>query len=255
MPASVSPASAPASDRKTRRAIVHLLKTTGPLTSAQLAGHLGVTAMAVRQHLYELQAEKFVTVEERPVPIGRPAKHWHLTREADRLFPDAYAELSVSLIGALGDAFGAEGVQRVLASRAARQEALYAARIPAEAPLKEKVRELARIRTGEGYMAQAKPAGKGAYLLVENHCPICAAATQCQGFCTTELDLFRKVLGPGVHIEREEHIIAGARRCAYRIAKQPGTEDAHATIAGLGQFSSGKPDLGSNRKHQKGFGR
>jgi len=26
-------------------------------------------------------------------------------------------------------------------------------------------------------------------------------------------------------------------------------------IAGLGQFSSGKPDLGSNKKHLKGFGR
>ena len=206
-----------AGDRKTRRAIVHLLKTDGPLTSAQLADRLGLTAMGVRQHLYALEAEKFVTVEERPVPIGRPAKHWHLTRNADRLFPDAYAELSVSLIGAMGEAFGPEGVQRVLDSRAARQEATYAARIPEAAPLKDKVRRLAGIRTEEGYMAEVKPSGKGAFLLMENHCPICAAATQCQGFCSTELELFRKVLGPGVRVEREEHIVSGARRCAYRI--------------------------------------
>ena len=53
--------------------------------------------MAVRQHLYALQNEKLVTAEERPVPLGRPAKHWTLTPEADRLFPDAYAELSVAL--------------------------------------------------------------------------------------------------------------------------------------------------------------
>ena len=204
-------------DRKTRRAIVHLLKTDGPLTSAQLANRLGLTAMAVRQHLYTLQTEKFVAVEERPVPVGRPAKHWRLTREADRLFPDAYAELSVSLIGALGDAFGPEGLQRVLESRSARQQALYTARIPPTASLKEKVRQLARIRTEEGYMAEVHAAGKRAFLLTENHCPICAAATQCQGFCTAELDLFRKVLGPGVQIDREEHIVSGARRCAYRI--------------------------------------
>ena len=212
------PPSAGIGDRKkTRRAIVHLLKTDGPLTSAQLAGRLGLTAMAVRQHLYTLQSEKFVAVEERPVPIGRPAKHWRLTREADRLFPDAYAELSVSLLGALGDAFGPEGLQRVLESRGARQQAHYSARIPPTASLKEKVRQLARIRTEEGYMAEVHSAGKGAFLLTENHCPICAAATQCQGFCTAELDLFRRVLGPGVQIDREEHIIAGARRCAYRI--------------------------------------
>ena len=202
----------------TRQSILRALKTEGPLTSSQLAQRLDLTAMAVRQHLYALQEEKFVTVEERPVPIGRPAKYWQLTRDADRLFPDAYAELSVSLIGALGEALGADGLERVLACRSARQEAQYAARIPRAASLKEKVRQLARIRTEEGYMAEAQAAGKGAFLLLENHCPICAAATACQGFCSAELDLFHKVLGPGVKVEREEHIVSGARRCAYRIS-------------------------------------
>ena len=206
-------------DRKTRRALVHLLKMEGPLTSAQLAERLGLTAMAVRQHLYALQAEKFVTVEERAVPIGRPAKHWHLTRKADRFFPDAYAELNVSLIGALGDAFGAEGLQRVLEIRSARQQAAYAERIKSSASLKERLQQLARVRTEEGYMAEVKPGEKGSFLFIENHCPICVAATQCQGFCAAELDIFRKVLGPGVAIEREEHIIAGARRCAYRVTR------------------------------------
>src|SRR6516225_3638651 len=99
---------------KTRRAIVQLLKTEGPMDSAQLGVRLSLTAMAVRQHLYALQQQKLVTADERPVPVGRPVKHWRLTREADRLFPDGYAELSVALIDALGDAFGAEGLERVL---------------------------------------------------------------------------------------------------------------------------------------------
>jgi predicted ArsR family transcriptional regulator len=206
-------------DPKTRRAIVYLLKTQGPLTSAQLADRLGLTAMAIRQHLYALQAEKFVTVEERPVPIGRPAKHWQLTAEADRFFPDAYSELSLSLIGALGDAFGPEGLKRVLETRYARQLATYVERISPSASLRGKLQQLARIRTEEGYMAEVKPGGKGSFLFIENHCPICVVATQCQGFCTAELDLFRKVLGPEVGIEREEHIISGARRCAYRVKR------------------------------------
>ena len=206
-----------AGERKTRRAIIQLLKTEGPLTSAQLAARLELTAMAVRQHLYELESEKFVSVEERPVPIGRPAKYWHLTRTADRFFPDAYAELSVSLIDALDDAFGAEGLKRIVESRTARQEANYSERIPASAPVGRKLRELARIRTEEGYMAEVKPADKGSYLFIENHCPICVAATRCQGFCSAELGLFRKVLGSGVAVDREEHIISGARRCAYRV--------------------------------------
>src|SRR5678810_7040 len=91
-------------ERKTRRAIAKLLKTEGPIDSAQLAERLGLTAMAVRQHLYALQREGLVTAEERPVPIGRPAKFWRLTPDADHLFPEAYAELSVALIDSVKDA-------------------------------------------------------------------------------------------------------------------------------------------------------
>jgi predicted ArsR family transcriptional regulator len=191
------------------------------MDAAQVAARLRLTAMAVRQHLYQLQREKLVTAEERPVPLGRPAKYWQLTREADRLFPDAYAEVSVALIDAVGDAFGEVGLKRVLESRYARQRADYLRRIPASLPLREKLQKLARTRTEEGYMADVKAAGKGAFLLVENHCPICAAATACKGFCVTELDLFRAVLGQGVVVERTEHIVSGDRRCAYRITHNP----------------------------------
>jgi len=48
-------------ERKTRRAITKLLKTEGPSGSAQLAESLGLTPMAVRQHLYALQREGLVT--------------------------------------------------------------------------------------------------------------------------------------------------------------------------------------------------
>jgi len=208
-------------ESKTRRAIVKLLKTEGAMDALRLAARLGLTAMAVRQHLYQLQREKLVTAEERPVPLGRPAKHWQLTRKADRLFPDAYAEVSLALIEAVGDAFGEAGLKRVLESRYARQKANYLRRIKPSLPLKEKVRQLARIRTEEGYMAEVKLLGKGAFLLAENHCPICAAATACKGFCVTELDLFRAVFGSGVVVERTEHIVSGDRRCVYRITPHP----------------------------------
>jgi predicted ArsR family transcriptional regulator len=201
---------------KTRRAIVKLLKSEGALDSARLAKRLRVTPMAVRQHLYALQREKLVTADERPVPLGRPAKYWRLTPEADRLFPDAYAELSVALIDAVGDAFGAPGIARILESRCRKQRADYRARMSPSASLGSKLRELAKIRTEEGYMAEVVPDADG-FLFIENHCPICAAATACQGFCATELDLFRSVLGPAVSVDRAEHIVAGDRRCVYRV--------------------------------------
>ena len=216
----------PAGERKTRRAIARLLKTDGPIDSAQLAERLGLTAMAVRQHLYALQREGLVTHEERPVPIGRPAKFWSLTREADRLFPEAYAELSVALINSVKDAFGDEGLERVLTSRCARQRTDYGKRIRPGDSLEKKLQELAKVRTEEGYMAEIRREEDGNYLLVENHCPICAAANACQGFCTTELELFRSVLGPGVKVDRAEHIIRGDQRCVYRVKQEKLTTKA-----------------------------
>src|SRR5215217_3723259 len=211
-------------ERKTRRAITKLLKTEGPIDSAQLAKRLGLTAMAIRQHLYALQREGLVASEERPVPIGRPAKFWRLTREADHLFPEAYAELSVALINSVQDAFGAEGLERVLTSRCAQQRVDYGKRIRPQDSLDKKLDELARVRSEEGYMAEVRRADDGSFLLVENHCPICAAANACQGFCSTELDLFRSILGPGVTVERAEHIIKGDNRCVYRVQPQKSTK-------------------------------
>ena len=82
--------------------------------------------------------------------------------------------------------------------------------------LEEKLEKLVEIRTREGYMAEYSKNEEG-YLLVENHCPICAAATICQGFCSSELNTFRSVLGNKVIINRISHIVSGERRCAYQI--------------------------------------
>jgi predicted ArsR family transcriptional regulator len=205
---------------KTRRRIVKLLKTEGPLDPATLAERIGVSTMAIRQHLYILQDQKMVTAKERPVPVGRPAKYWELTRQADQFFPDAYAELSVSLIDSLNDAFGADGLQRILERRTVRQQASYSARILSTMSLRRKLQKLAEIRTEEGYMAEIRSEGAGQYLFIENHCPICAAASSCTGLCANELVLFRSILGLGTTVERVEHILAGERRCAYRISNR-----------------------------------
>ena len=88
-------------------------------------------------------------------------------------------------------------------------------------PPRLRIAALADIRTREGYMAEYREAEDGeGWLLIENHCPICAAATACQGFCRSELAIFREMLGPECSIERTEHIVHGARRCAYRIRSE-----------------------------------
>jgi predicted ArsR family transcriptional regulator len=125
--------------------------------------------------------------------------------------------LSVALIDAVGETFGSSGVDRLLQTRLARQKREYAARIDRDAPLSKKLQQLAQIRSDEGYMAEVHAEGPKAFIFLENHCPICAAATACQGLCATEIELFQAFLGPEVKISRTEHIIDGERRCAYRM--------------------------------------
>ena len=66
-------------------------------------------------------------------------------------------------------------------------------------------------------MAEVQRQRDGSFLLIENHCPISAAANVCPKLCDAEMEVFRAILGEGVTIERAEHIVAGARRCVYRI--------------------------------------
>jgi predicted ArsR family transcriptional regulator len=84
--------------------------------------------------------------------------------------------------------------------------------------MRAKVQALAQLRTQEGYLAEAKPADDGrSFHILENHCPICEAARACTGLCRQELRLFQTVLGDEVNVVREDHILQGARRCAYRV--------------------------------------
>ena len=205
---------------RTRKAIIHILKQQEAQDAATLAAQLELSPMAVRQHLYELQAQGLVAYEEQARPLGRPAKLWRLTPAADRFFPDGHQELSLDLIGAMKQTFGDAGLERLVKLRSREQVKAYRARIKADASLAKRLAALAEIRTEEGYMAAAGEDGKDAYLLVENHCPICSAAAACSGLCAGELEVFRKVLGRDVRVERSEHILAGARRCAYRVTRR-----------------------------------
>lgn len=205
-----------ATNTKTRRAILNLLKQEGAMDSQALASRLKISAMAVRQHLYAMQEENLITYTEESRAMGRPAKLWQLTREADRFFPDGYAELTLGLINSVVEAFGEEGLERLLDVKTRHQIGVYQSTIEGQ-NLTEKLEALAEVRTEEGYMAEVQSLDDGSFLLVENHCPICAAATACTGLCARELEVFQTVLGEDVKVERTEHIVAGARRCAYRV--------------------------------------
>ena len=133
-----------------------------------------------------------------------------------RQFPDAHADATVDLIASIRDTLGEDALASVIADRYRATLATYLERMEGVVGLPERLERLCAIRSHEGYMAEVKPEGDD-FLFVEHHCPICAAAKACQGFCNNELRLFRELLGDQAAVERVEYLIVGDRRCAYRV--------------------------------------
>lgn len=204
--------------QKVKDQILHLLKMQGAQTATAIAAQVQVSPMAIRQHLQSLQADRWVTYQEERRPLGRPVKLWELTVQAGDRFPNSHADLMVDLLKSVESVFGDAGLAQLVAERSQRQVQTYQAKVAKASTWQQRVWAIAQLRTKEGYMAEVIELPEGDLLLVENHCPIYAAARTCQKLCGAELEIFRAVLGAEVTVERVEHILAGDRRCAYRVS-------------------------------------
>jgi predicted ArsR family transcriptional regulator len=182
-----------------------------------LAGEFGLTDTAIRQHLEALETAELVERVVAPSSgRGRPPVHWRLAPSASSLFADRHSDLTVDLIASIRSALGEEALQQVVRTRAERQLANYRKVLDGATTVSEKVHRIADLRNSEGYLAEAID-GDGEVTLVEHHCPIRGAADSCAGLCSAELELFQKAVGPGATVAREQHVLDGGQRCAYRI--------------------------------------
>ncbi|UFN56527.1 helix-turn-helix transcriptional regulator [Microbulbifer celer] len=205
-----------AASSNNRDRILYILKTRGPQTAQVLANELDITPVGTRQHLKQLADDGLLAHFERAEKVGRPASFWQLTEKAHGRFPDRHSDLSLHLIDSVREVFGDEGLEALIAKRERNALSDYQQALAACTSLAGKVKKLAELRNREGYMAQAIHQSHGVWLLVENHCPICAAATKCREFCRSELDIFRQCL-PEAEVVRVDYLLEGARRCTYRI--------------------------------------
>jgi iron-sulfur cluster biosynthesis transcriptional regulator SufR len=203
---------------ETRRRILELLKLHGPQTANQLAKELGMTAMGARGHLAALERDRLIAHRAEKRRMGRPAYVFELTELGDELFPRTYPQLASSLLDSLKALYGEEVVGKLFEKRNEQLLKEYRARL-ADKPLDERVKELARIRTEEGYWADWEALDDGTFSLREHNCAICQIAKHAPEACQAELDLFRAVL-PDCTVAREQHMIQGDRMCTYLIRRR-----------------------------------
>jgi predicted ArsR family transcriptional regulator len=194
----------------------------GPSSPDQLADRLGASRTGVLQQLRALEAAHLVSRQTVRHGVGRPRHLYDVTADAQDLFPSNYDALAAGLLAAIEAVGGDDLLDQVFAARrrqlGARVREHMAEHVPADAPLAERVRELAVIQADQGYLADATIEG-GTIVLTEHNCAIYNIAKGSPAACQAELELFSEVLGADV--VREQHIAGGDRCCSYRIEARP----------------------------------
>jgi len=201
-----------------RRAVLYALRRRGEATADQLADQLGMTVSGARQHLSALTADGLVeAIELAPEEPrrGRRSLLYSVTPAADSLFPKAYGELTNELLGYVAESDPGQ-LDALFARRREHRIASAEVRLAGKAGMGAKVEELTQILDEDGYLATSEQIGPDAYRIVEHNCAIWAVAQRYGQACTSEIEFIRTVL-PDATVERVQHMVTGARHCAYEV--------------------------------------
>jgi predicted ArsR family transcriptional regulator len=192
-----------------RSTILAFLKTRGHATLGEIAAHLEVSKQAAIRHLDALETEGLATVASAPAHgPGRPENVYKLTAAAGEHFPDGHRELT----GELVDFMTQQQLEKFFAKRAQRLEAAYAPRL-AGLDFEGRVRELARLATEHGHMAEVVELGDGTLAIRHCNCPIQDVAARTGLPCVNEQQMYERLLGSAV--ARTTWMADAADDCTY----------------------------------------
>lgn len=195
--------------------LLHLKREPGA-TLAEIAIELGTSRTAALKNLAALEGQGLVQREYRRGRMGRPHARFRLAPASQRLFPEAYVQMSLSALAFIERTQGRPAVTEMLEDRAAELRVKHRPRMAGK-DLRGRVHELAQIRDEEGYMAALKRPGKSTFDLVEHNCPILAIAGKYGEACDVERRLFRDLLHANVAVAHR--VVAGDPVCRFLIRR------------------------------------
>lgn len=215
----VTPTPGPGASSTLRREVLYALRTGGPASPDQVAERVDASRTGVLQQLRTLETAGLVSRSLSRHGVGRPRHVYDLTPAAQELFPANYGALAQSFLTAIRSIGGEELIQEVFEARRrhlrARLERRLDEHLPGNAPLWDRVLEVASFQDETGYLGRATRDPDGTIRLREHNCAISGVAGPYPIACQEELELFGDVLR--AKVTRESHIASGGRSCTYRV--------------------------------------
>ncbi|AEG44134.1 metalloregulator ArsR/SmtB family transcription factor [Isoptericola variabilis] len=225
-------------DGTTRRRVLELVATEGPVTAGELAAELGLTSAAVRRHLALLEDDGKVTVHDAgpasgQARRGRPARRYVVSAGGQSELAGGYSELAAQTLRYLRDAVGPEAVAAFAAQRYAAVVRRYSPELTATDP-QERAAQLAELLSDDGYAASVRPV-VGPLVptvqLCQGHCPVQHVAQEFTELCEAEARAFSELLG--THVQRLATIAGGAHACVTNVPlTQTTTQTQYPSPAG-----------------------
>jgi predicted ArsR family transcriptional regulator len=202
-----------------KKKLLYYLKIMQQAGLEELANVMKVSRMAVHKHLALLQNRGLVEGIETRGGVGRPRMVYQLTSQSKTVFPKSYSAIATHALDFIERNMGKEAVKKVLRERQSELFDNYYKRLK-DLDFDKQVKELARIRDEEGYIAESKKGSKsgGRHVLLEYNCPIIHIAEKYWEACSTETELFEKLLG--ADIETTHRAAKGDLICKFVIKER-----------------------------------
>ena len=201
----------------TRMQIMMMLKTEGGLTVSEIAERLGVTEMAVRRHMNQLERDQLIEPQLLRKSMGRPSNQYFLTERSEQYFPKMYASFTMEILKDLEENYGTDMIKSIFKNREKRLLEEHFSAFQGKS-LDEKVRLLAELQDEKGYMVKWEKEDEGVYRFVECNCPISQVASVYNQACQCEMNWFCKLLD--AEVEQIECKAQGGRNCVYFIRER-----------------------------------
>jgi predicted ArsR family transcriptional regulator len=202
------------------RALLDLIRRSGPVTVVEMTASLGVTGTAIRNRLARLIAAGLVERQAEHKGRGRPRHTYQVSVEAQKRLGQNYTDLALVLWEELMSTIADRKLRRLMFLRVTdRLAEIYRGQVSGQ-EWEGRLVQLTNLLHDRGVEAEvARDAGGAIPILRQHSCPYYELAQADPAICALERKMFEKVLGRSLRLSQCR--LDGDRFCDFQAKPLP----------------------------------